>query len=328
MLVNIILLVCLAACTAAHKVNSDEFINYINSLNTTWEAGRNFHRGHDHSFFKHLMGVHPASKMYKLKTKPHNLKGMKIPDEFDARKKWPNCYTISEIRDQGGCGSCWAFGAVEAISDRICIHSKGAEVVEISAEDLLTCCHICGFGCNGGFPGAAWHYWVAKGLVTGGLYNSNKGCRPYEIAACEHHKAGPRPNCTEDGKTPPCNRKCRAGYTKPYKQDLHYGKTAYSVEADVEAIQTELMTNGPVEVAMSVYEDLLLYKKGVYEHVTGRFLGGHAIRMLGWGEDNGTPYWLIANSWNTDWGMNGYFKILRGKDHCGIESSVVAGIPQ
>jgi hypothetical protein len=57
-------------------------------------------------------------------------------------------------------------------------------------------------------------------------------------------------------------------------------------------------------------------------------LGGHAIRILGWGEENGTPYWLVANSWNYDWGDKGTFKILRGSDHCGIESGVVAGLPQ
>merc|ERR1711928_135894 len=53
---------------------------------------------------------------------------------------------------------------------------------------------------------------------------------------------------------------------------------------------------------------------------SGKALGGHAIRILGWGVEDGTPYWLIANSWNTDWGDNGYVKLLRGKDHCGIES--------
>lgn len=47
-----------------------------------------------------------------------------IPDTFDARTAWPNCESIKEIRDQSDCGSCWAFGAVEAMSDRICIHSN------------------------------------------------------------------------------------------------------------------------------------------------------------------------------------------------------------
>ncbi|XP_016121449.1 cathepsin B-like, partial [Sinocyclocheilus grahami] len=86
----------------------------------------------------------------------------------------------------------------------------------------------------------------------------------------------------------------------------------------------ELFKNGPVEAAFTVYEDFLHYKSGVYQHVSGSVLGGHAIKILGWGEENSVPYWLAANSWNTDWGDNGFFKILRGEDHCGIESEIVA----
>ena len=67
---------------------------------------------------------------------------------------------------------------------------------------------------------------------------------------------------------------------------------------------------------------------GVYQHEAGAALGGHAVKMIGWGEENGSPYWLIANSWNSDWGDNGFFKILRGVDECGIESQVVAGVPK
>jgi cathepsin B len=50
----------------------------------------------------------------------------------------------------------------------------------------LACCKTCGFGCNGGFPQAAWSYFKKTGLVTGGNYESNQGCRPYTIAACDH----------------------------------------------------------------------------------------------------------------------------------------------
>ena len=59
-------------------------------------------------------------------------------------------------------------------------------------------------------------------------------------------------------------------------------------------------------------------------------LGGHAIRIIGWGEDesSSTPYWIIANSWNTDWGDHGLFKIKRGNNECGIEDSIVAGLPK
>ncbi|MEQ2216980.1 hypothetical protein XENOCAPTIV_028057, partial [Xenoophorus captivus] len=105
-------------------------------------------------------------------------------------------------------------------------------------------------------------------------------------------------------------------------------KTAYGVAPVEEQIQSEIYKNGPVEGAFTVYEDFPSYKSGVYKHVTGSALGGHAIKVLGWGEENGVPYWLCANSWNTDWGDNGFFKILRGSDHCGIESEMVAGIPK
>ena len=70
----------------------------------------------------------------------------------------------------------------------------------------------------------------------------------------------------------------------------------------------------------------LMFKfSGVYEHKSGSMLGGHAIKLLGWGTENGVDYWLVANSWNPDWGDNGFFKIRRGTDECGIESNVVAG---
>jgi len=54
-------------------------------------------------------------------------------------------------------------------------------------------------------------------------------------------------------------------------------------------------------------------------------LQGHAIKILGWGVENDQPYWLVANSWNDQWGDNGYFKILRGVDECGIEDEISAG---
>jgi len=55
-------------------------------------------------------------------------------------------------------------------------------------------------------------------------------------------------------------------------------------------------------------------------------LGGHGIKILGWGTESGTDFWLVANSWNNDWGLNGFFKIRRGTDECGIEDEIVAGL--
>jgi cathepsin B len=317
-------------CVAGENhVLSSAYIQELNSLNSTWVAGSNFHPDTSHNFLRTLMGVHPDAHKHMPKQKNILLGVEDLPESFDPREHWPNCPTIKEIRDQGGCGSCWAFGAVTAMSDRICIHSKGKVNVHVSSENLLSCCYSCGFGCNGGFPGAAWSFWSRKGLVTGGTYGSDQGCQPYQIQPCEHHVNGTRQPCSEGGSTPKCHKYCdNKDYKGDYTKDKSYGASSYSIKQDVKQIQLELFNNGPVEAAFTVFEDFPNYKSGVYQHVSGKPLGGHAIRILGWGVEQGTPYWLVANSWNSDWGDQGTFKILRGSDHCGIEGGVVAGLPK
>ncbi|KAJ8968625.1 hypothetical protein NQ314_002205 [Rhamnusium bicolor] len=307
---------------------SDEFINEINSKQSTWKAGRNFDVNVPISHLRSLVGVLDEETEI-LPEKQHELiEAVKIPESFDARNEWPRCGSIGEIRDQAACGSCWAFGAVEAMTDRICIHSDAKNQVSVSAEDLLTCCTACGRGCNGGTLGASWSYWVKSGIVTGGAYHTTTGCRAYTIAPCAHHVVSTRPACSGSGATPACVRECDAGTRKTYQAELTFGKTAYSVPKDVSQIQLEILTNGPVEAAFSVYDDFFNYKSGVYQHTSGSYAGGHAIKILGWGVEKNTPYWLVANSWNTDWGDKGYFKILRGSNHVGIEGNIVAGIPK
>lgn len=210
------------------------------------------------------MGVHPDSDKFSAPLKLYSAIRSDLPAEFDARQQWPDCPTIQEIRDQGSCGSCWAFGAVEAISDRICIHSKAQVHVRISSEHLVSCCHTCGFGCNGGFPGAAWSYWVRKGLVSGGAYGSNEGCQPYVIAPCEHHVNGTRLPCTGEGKTPKCENKCQANYNVPFEKDKHFGKSSYSISRNQDHIRQDILENGPVEGAFTVYEDFVNYKSGMF----------------------------------------------------------------
>jgi cysteine peptidase C len=104
------------------------------------------------------------------------------------------------------------------------------------------------------------------------------------------------------------------------------GTKSWSVKGPA-AYQQELYANGPFEVSFTVYDDFLAYKSGVYSHTTGSALGGHAVRLVGWGTLGGVPYWKIANSWNSDWGAQGYFLIKRGDNECGIEKEGNAGQP-
>lgn len=241
-----------------------------------------------------------------------------IPESFDSAENWPQCKTIGKIRDQSNCGSCWAIAAADAMSDRYCTVGNLTDV-RISTVNLLSCCYACGMGCNGGWPTAAWAWWVWMGLTT-------EECQPYPFTPCSHHGGSEEfPPCpSEIYPTPACNATCA---DPKVTLEHRNGATAYRLSSE-EAYQRELMTNGPFEVAFTVYEDFLAYKSGVYAHTTGSQLGGHAVRIVGWGVQNGTKYWRLANSWNVGWGDKGYFLIKRGGDECGIEASGVAGLPQ
>jgi len=335
--VGLCLLALVSAALAEPPVElfqSAPLVQYVNSIQTTWKAGVNeyFENAPMHGV-RRMMGALDDTHLRNKAPRHYNfeLSSEAIPDSFDARTAWPKCAdVIGNIRDQSSCGSCWAMGAVGAMSDRICIKSDGQQKPSISGDDLMSCCWECGYGCNGGYPLMAWEYWVSHGICTGGPYGSAKGCKPYPLPMCEHHiNATHHPPCPkQEYDTPPCTKTCNnTHYDTPYATDKgsHKGSKAYGVHDSVEAIQKEIMTYGPVEAAFSVYKDFLTYKSGVYKHESGGMLGGHAVRMLGWGVDNGTPYWLIANSWNADWGDKGYFKILRGSNECGIESGIVAG---
>uniref|UniRef100_A0A7I4XSQ5 Pept_C1 domain-containing protein n=1 Tax=Haemonchus contortus TaxID=6289 RepID=A0A7I4XSQ5_HAECO len=207
-----------------------------------------------------------------------------IPESFDARTKWKECPSITQIRDQSKCGSCWAVSAAETMSDRLCIHSNG----------------------------------TIKNV-----------CKPYVFHPCGRHQGqkyyGECPKHMY--KTPVCKRYCQYGYGKRYENDKFYAKAVYGIFSfePVRAIQTNIMKKGPVQAAFTVYEDFVHYKSGIYVHTAGNNTGRHAVKIIGWGVENGTKYWTIANSWNTDWGEDGYFRILRGENHCGIEAQVYAG---
>ncbi len=264
------------------------------------------------------------------------IKDSEIPDSFDVRTAWPSCATIvGTARDQSDCGSCWAFSSTETFNDRYCI-TKGDTTKIFSPEDTNDCCSglTCSFsmGCNGGQPSGAWNWFVKNGVVTGGAnadVGSGTTCKPYAFPTCAHHVAPPPGMVACDTlpeyKTPTCTSTCsETGYSVAYKNDKAFAKSSYSIKG-VTNIQKELMEKGSVTVAMTVYEDFETYAGGVYQHKTGKSLGGHAIKMIGWGVDNGTPYWTCVNSWNPTWGEKGTFRILRGSNECGIEGSVVAG---
>jgi len=235
-------------------------------------------------------------------SKPIKIAG-DIPKSFDARKVWPQC-NITSIRDQGSCGSCWAFGAAESFTDRLCIAQNS--LVTLSPEYMVSCYKNL-YGCDGGYVDLVYEDMRDIGTVV-------ETCMPYEGASEKCIK-----DVCVDKKTP----------IKMFKmKEVHDVYVPFKDDENVRAIQTEIMNNGPVETAFWVFSDFMHYGGGIYTRSAGSGLaGGHAVKIIGWGEENGTPYWIVANSWGPDWGEDGFFRILRGKNECDIEDDVAAGTP-
>jgi len=265
-----------------------------------------------------------------------------IPDSFDSEENWPQCAKIiGEIRDQSNCGCCWAFAGAEAASDRMCIASNAKLLLPLSAQDVCFCASF--NGCDGGMIDTPWTYIKRKGAVTGGLYKEDYTgepdkkftgmCADFSLPHCHHHgpqgidpyPAEGQPGCASQS-SPQCPSTCdasaSAGHASFADDKYSFSGSVQSASGE-EQIQRMIMSGGPVETAFTVYSDFENYAGGIYHHVSGSMAGGHAVKMVGWGEENGVKYWKVANSWNPYWGEKGYFRIRRGNNEGGIEDNVV-----
>merc|ERR1719192_2247244 len=249
---------------------------------------------------------------------------MDTPTDFDARTNWPECASvIGHIRDQANCGSCWAHGTTEAFNDRMCISSKGKFTTLLSVADTTGCCGFLSclsMGCNGGQVQTPWKWFHKTGVVTGGDYGDGKYCYDYTMPQCAHHvNSTTLPDCSDIKQVQPkCDSKCPTNAQIIYSGDKHQSSDKGYGFRSTSAIKQDLVTYGSVTAAFTVYSDFPSYKSGVYKHTSGQALGGHAVKIIGWGVEEDTEYWLVANSWNDSWGDHGLFKIAFGE--CGIDS--------
>jgi len=281
------------------SVLDDNMINEINAANGGWIAERNARfEGMTMDEARQLLGAVPfPAPKHKIDTIPLR----DVPDTFDSRKQWPNC--IHVIRDQGQCGSCWAFGATESLEDRLCIVTNGAQNVQLSEQTMVSC-DTSDYGCQGGYLQNAWAFLEKTGVT---------------LESCQKYVSG-------SGAEPPCKKVCDDG-SAPKRYYKVVKGTSKTVASEA-SMQTAIFTNGPLEASFSVYQDFFAYKSGVYKHKSGGLAGGHAIKVLGWGNDaTGGKYWICANSWGVSWGQAGIFWIARGVDECGIEDNAVFGTP-
>lgn len=309
------------ALIAAAAPNWEHLVANVNGDPTsTWRAAapsdRDVLRAADLAGGLHpFTGTLPSFKVFDPPATP-------LPESYDARTAYPECSSIARIRDQCGCGSCFAFGAVEAFEDRICIHNK--KNVTLSVGDIIQCHIDENMSCDGGNPISVWQsIFAGKSEGDGAIQQS---CYPYglDVCPCNHHSTSSAlPQC-ETQAAPTCD------LMKKFScEDEGIFRAQSALLIPTANMEQEIVENGPITVAYHVYDDFLTYQSGVYQHSPdAKNLGGHSVKILGYGVDQGKKYWLVANSWNAEFGEGGFFRIARGIDECGIESeAVVAGLP-
>ena len=225
-----------------------------------------------------------------------NLKPVKVkitneaPDDFDWRDK----NVVSAVKDQGSCGSCWAFSTVANLEGLYAL-KKG--VIKTFSEQYLVDCDTEDEGCNGGLMELSFE-WLA----------SNDGGVMYES---DYPYTGKQQTCKQDSSKF-ADMKV-TGYVK-----LGEGTDTFS-PVDEGEMKEFLYQNGPLAVALNA-TPLQLYMGGIVDYASwlcGTSGINHAVTLVGYGTGS-KDYWIVKNSWGKSWGESGYFRIARGKATCGI----------
>jgi len=226
----------------------------------------------------------------------------KIEKDFPKEFSWVAEGYVEPVMDQADCGSCYIVSTTRMLTarHRIATQNKTAEAFSISFP--LWCAEY-NQGCQGGyaFLGSKWAHDV--GLIPA-------RCAPY----------------TTHGK---CHVSCDLSKEKRWRVgDYNYIGGWYG-NSSVYAIMDELHKNGPMVVSFEPSDEFMYYAGGIYVSKPTKLNMGwqkvdHAVLLVGWGEEFDQKYWLVQNSWGTDWGEKGFFRIARGQNDSGIESIVVA----
>jgi C1A family cysteine protease len=216
-----------------------------------------------------------------------------LPPTFD----WASQGKVTAVRNQGSCGSCWAFGTVGAMEAAIKIQS--GQDVDLS-EQFLVSCNNSGWSCNGG-------WWAHD-------YHMNRpGVNQSQIGAV----------LESDMPYTATNGTCQVVANHPYKLANWYSIAGYTVPS-VDAIKNAISTYGPVAAAVCVGNGFSAYRSGVFSTNETSACGGgvnHAIVLTGW--DDATQSWVLRNSWGSGWGEGGYMRIKWGTSNVGYAANYV-----
>lgn len=307
---SLVFLSTFALATANHW---EQFLNFIKTYDRTYHSKDLFeHRFEvfvENMVYAHKMnelqsnytlGVGPFADLTEHEFREFHMKdvsvsrtcspfkptGANTPSSLD----WRDSNKVTDVKDQGQCGSCWSFSATGAMEGAWAIAND--ELVSLSEQQLVDCSSTFEYGnhgCNGGLMDGAFNYAIQNGMCSEESYSY-------------HAKQG---NCQE----------CQSVVTM---------SECHDVPPNNQVALKEAVSIGPVSVAIEAdTRTFQLYTSGV---ITGDACGtnlDHGVLTVGYGEENNTPFWLVKNSWSAGWGENGYVKIGRSESTndpgvCGI----------
>lgn len=267
-----------------NKINSHRHTSFNISLNrfadlTEYEFGKEVAQG--------CYGEPPRWGFYQTRS-PCLPGDGRVYAPLPASIDWRDKNAVTEVKNQGQCGSCWSFSATGAMEGAWAIASTN--LVGLSEQQLIDCSVSYGdHGCRGGLMDDAFAYAIDNGMCS-------ESDVPYE------------------GKSETCT-KCDPVVLLDGCRD---------VTPNDETALAAAVAVGPVSVAIEADQKVFqLYSGGIIDAESCGTKLDHGVLVVGYGEDNGQEYWLVKNSWGADWGEKGYFRLAKhadttGKGTCGV----------
>lgn len=284
---KVLILAILVLSVSCEMLVTKEYVDYLKK-HVTWEVQdyeENIFRGWTMEEASMFLGATLPDVMEYIPSGP-------VKENLPSALSWTGASCDHGVRDQGQCGSCWAFAVTGMLSDRCCL--QGHDHGWLAPQELVSCDKK-SHGCSGGWCTWALDYVISvKGLVV-------EACFPYKA------------------QNLPCPTKCVDGSAMQRYCNCASG---YKIAASVAAIKTGLQS-GPVSVAFEVCRSFFNYKGGIYVCDCGTNIAGlHAVLAVGYSDET-KPHYHVRNSWGTKWGVEGYFDI--DVNSCGISGKYPNG---
>lgn len=268
-------------------LSNQQRVKQFNSRNEkTFTVGINKFACLTESEYKSLLGHKPRSAL-------RNKVIQRITKKADESVDWRTKGIVNAVKDQGQCGSCWAFGTVQACESAYALATGTLNVC--SEQNLVDCVTECA-GCSGGLESAALDYILTK--QDGYLM----GDEDYPYKAYE--------------------QTCKFDKSKGINQIKSYD---HGKQGDEEYL-AQLVSQGVCDVAIDASNwSFQLYSGGIYDESACSSVNlDHAVGLVGYGTENGVDYWIIRNSWGSSWGEKGYIRMIRNKSNqCGVASDAL-----